>query len=115
MKSGTVICDVSCDEGGAIETCHSTTHDAPTYKVDGITHYAVDNIPSAFSKTATTSLSTITLPYVLRIAECGVEKAMIDNENFRKGLCFYKGLLTLRETSLKLNIPYKSPEEVLNI
>jgi len=115
LKHGTIICDVSCDEGGAIETCHSTTHDNPIYEVDGITHYAVDNIPSAFSKTATFSLSIMTLPYVLKIANEGVEEALKNDEGFRKGLCFYKGFLTLKETSLKLNIPYKSPEEVLNI
>jgi alanine dehydrogenase len=115
MKKGTVISDVSCDEGGAIETCRATSHDNPIYEVDEIIHYAVDNIPSAFSKTATETLSTITLPYALKLAGQGVEKALKDHSGFRKGLSFYKGTMTLKETSIKLNIPYQSPEEVLNI
>lgn len=115
MKKGAVISDVSCDEGGAIETCRSTSHDNPVYTVEGIIHYAVDNIPSAFSKTATETLSTMTLPYAMALANDGVEETLRQNEVFRKGLSFYKGAMTLKETSEKLGIPYVSPEEVLNI
>ncbi|MCT4592929.1 MAG: alanine dehydrogenase [Anaeromicrobium sp.] len=115
MKKGAVISDVSCDEGGAIETCKATSHDNPIYKHTGIVHYAVDNIPSAFSRTATTSLSNVTLPFALSIAANGVDNALINNDSLRKGLSFYKGNLTLKETSIKLDLPYTSPEEVLNI
>jgi len=115
MKEGSIISDVSCDEGGAVETCRATSHDDPIYKVDGIIHYAVDNIPSAFSKTATETLSTITLPYAIQLASGGVEETLKKNVGFRKGLSFYKGAMTLKETSVKLSIPYQSPEEVLNI
>ena len=62
MKKGALIVDVSCDEGGAIETCRSTSHDDPVYMDEGIMHYCVDNIPSAFSKTATYALTGATLP-----------------------------------------------------
>lgn len=115
MKLGAIISDVSCDEGGAIETCMSTSHDKPIYEVEGIIHYAVDNIPSAFSRTATVSLSALTLPYALRLASDGVEEALKSNYLFRKGLCFYKGNLTLKETAVKLGMLYKTPEEVLNM
>jgi alanine dehydrogenase len=115
MKPGSIISDVSCDEGGAIETCRATSHDDPIYKVDGIVHYAVDNIPSAFSQTATTSLSNVTLPFAIKIADNGADQALIDDVGLRKGLSFYRGNLTLKETSVKHNIDYKSPEEVLNL
>lgn len=115
MKPNALIIDVSCDEMGAIETSRPSSHDTPIYKEEGIIHYTVDNIPSAFSKTATQSLSQITLPYALKIADLGVEKALINNPFFMKGLCFYKGRLTLKETAAKFSLPYTKPDEVLNI
>lgn len=110
MKSSALIVDVSCDEKGAIETSRATSHDDPIYQEEGITHYAVDNIPSAFSRTATESLSNITLPYAFKIADYGVEKALGEDECFSKGLCFYKGKLTLKETALKYALPYTEPK-----
>ena len=115
MKKGSIIVDVSCDEAGAIETSHSTTHDNPTYEVDGIVHYAVDNIPATFARTATELLSNVTFPYVMDIANKGVEKALKDNSGLRRGLSTYKGKLTLEETALKHNLDYKSPEIVLGL
>ncbi|HAE92473.1 MAG TPA: alanine dehydrogenase [Tissierella sp.] len=115
MKKSSLIVDVSCDEGGAIETCKSTSHDDPTYKIDGITHYCVDNIPSAFSQTATKSLCNSTLPYVLKIANKGVEQALKDDKYLRRGLSFYYGKLTLEETGRKQERPYITPEEALGI
>ena len=113
MKPGALIVDVSCDDGGAIETCRSTSHDNPVYFEEGIMHYCVDNIPSAFSRTATYALTGATLPYALEIADKGCKQALLDNPVLRKGLSFYWGELTLAETSKKQNRPYKSPEEVL--
>jgi len=115
MKDGALIVDVACDDEGAIETCHSTTHKDPVYFEEGVMHYCVDNIPSAFSNTSTFSLCTATLPYALEIAQKGYKKALIENPYLRKGLSFYFGELTLRETGLKQNRPYKTPEEVLGI
>jgi len=69
MKKGSMIVDVSCDDEGCIETSHSTTHAEPIYYVDGIMHYAVDNIPSAFSKTASKMLSNSTMPYLKEITQ----------------------------------------------
>lgn len=113
MKKGSLIVDVSCDEAGAIETSLATSHDNPIYEVEGINHYCVDNIPSAFSRTATQLLGSATLPYLLEIADKGVEKALKENEYLRRGLSFYKGQLTLEETGLKQDRKYTSPEEVL--
>lgn len=115
MKPGAMIVDVACDDAGAVETCHSTTHDDPVFFEEGVMHYCVDNIPSAFSRTATYALTGATLPYALEIADKGYNKALIEDVILRKGLCFYLGDLTLEETGKKQNRPYKTPEEVLKI
>jgi len=115
MKPGALIVDVACDEGGAIETCRSTSHDDPIYVEEGITHYCVDNIPGAFPRTSTYMLCNATLPYVLEIADKGAKAALIDNPALRKGLSFYKGLLTLEETALKQGRSYTSPEDALGM
>ncbi len=115
MKPGAVISDVSCDDAGAIETCHSTSHDDPVYQDSGITHYCVDNIPSAFSETATVSLANVTLPYALAMADNGYEQALKNDSGLRRGLTFYFGKMTLQETSEKLSIAYHSPEQVLGM
>ncbi len=115
FKRGALIVDVACDEGGAVETCRSTSHDDPIYSVDGVRHYCVDNIPSGFSKAASELLSQATLPHVLRIGEIGVERALSEDPYLRRGLSFYKGTLTLEETGRKQNLPFVSPEEVLHL
>ncbi len=113
MKPGAMIVDVACDEPGAIETCRSTTHTDPTFVVDGIVHYCVDNIPSAFAKTASEMLASATLPIVLEIAEKGVEKALKDNKYMmRTGLTCYDGKLTLAETAVKQNRPLTDVNEL---
>lgn len=109
MKPGSLIVDVACDEAGAIETCRSTTHDNPIYVVDGITHYAVDNIPSAFSQTASVMLSSATVPYAKKIADMGVETALRGDKYLRRGLTTYYGDLTLQETAEKHHLPFVEP------
>ena len=113
MKPGAIIVDVACDDEGAIETCHSTSHDDPIYEVDGIVHYCVDNIPSAFSRTASTTLSNATLPFAKEIANKGVIKALEDNKHLRRGLTTFVGKLTLKETAEKLGIEFTAPEEAI--
>lgn len=101
MKKGAMIVDVACDDGGAVETCVSTTHDDPVYFAEGVKHYCVDNIPSAFARTASILLSNATLPYLLKMADLGVENAIRADEHLRDGLTCYAGKLTLKETALK--------------
>lgn len=113
MKTGALIVDVSCDENGAIETSRPTSHDNAVYVEEGIRHYVVDNIPAAFSRTATNSLSNATLRYAIRMANYGVENCMVKDEYFRKGLCFYKGKLTLKETAKKLSLEYTNPIDAI--
>ena len=73
MKPGSVIVDVSIDQGGCIETCRPTTHHEPTYIVDGVVHYCVTNIPGAVSRTSSQALCNATLPYVRELASLGVD------------------------------------------
>lgn len=113
MKKGAMIIDVACDDNGAIETCHSTTHNDPTYYEEGILHYCVDNIPSAFARTASIGLSNVTLPYALQIANKGCEKALKENKLLLKGLTCYKGKLTLAETAVKHNLELTLQEKLL--
>jgi len=115
MKPGSLIVDVACDEKGAIETSRPTSHDQPVYMEEGIQHYVVDNIPAAFPRTATQSLGNITLPYALEIANKGAEKALNENEYLRKGLCFYKGKLTIKETAMKFSMEYTDPKDALGM
>ena len=113
MKPGAMIVDVACDDHGAIETCESTTHDDPIYYVDGILHYAVDNIPSGFAATASRTLSAATLPYALAMADKGAEQALLADAHLRRGLTTYKGMLTLLETAQKHNMPFTDPKDAI--
>jgi alanine dehydrogenase len=86
MKPHAVLVDVSIDQGGCFETSRPTTHSDPTYEVDGITHYCVTNMPGAVPITSTYALTNATLPYVIELAESGVEQALASNEGLRGGL-----------------------------
>lgn len=113
MKKGALICDIACDDNGAVESCRSTSHDAPVFVEEGVTHYCVDNIPSAFSRSASILLSTATLPFLLAIADKGPLQAIRDNRHLRAGLTCMAGKLTLKETALKQNRPWTDAEELL--
>ena len=113
MKPGAMIIDVACDDEGAVETCRSTNHKEPVYYEEGILHYCVDNIPSAFAQTASVTLSNATLPFALAIANKGVEQALKDDKHLRRGLTTYDGKLTLLETAEKLNLPFTSPDDIV--
>ena len=113
MKPGAMIIDVACDDAGAVETCKSTTHDDPVYYVDGILHYAVDNIPSAFSKNSSVRFSCDSLPYALAIANKGIKQALKDDRHLRDGLTTFDGKLTLRETAEKFGVEWTNPEDLI--
>lgn len=113
MKKGAMIIDVACDDNGAIETCRSTTHDDPVYYEENILHYCVDNIPSAFARTASIGLSNATLPYALQIANKGCEIALKDNKFLLEGLTCYRGKLTLKETALKHNLELTPTDKIV--
>ena len=113
MKPGALLVDVACDDNGAVETCRSTSHDDPVYVEEGVTHYCVDNIPSAFARSASVLLATATLPYLLAIAGKGPVQAIRDDRHLRDGLTCMDGKLTLKETALKQDRPWTDPETLL--
>jgi alanine dehydrogenase len=90
MKKGSVVVDVSVDQGGCIETSHPTTHDDPVYDVDGILQYCVANMPGAYPRTSTLALTNATLPYIKLIAEKGIEGS-IQDDILRSALNTYQG------------------------
>ena len=115
MKNRALIVDISCDPAGAIETCVPTSHDQPTYVVDGIRHYCVDNLPSAVAKTASDALSNTSLPYVCKIADKGWLKAIKEDMALRRGLGFAFGHLTFKPTAIAQGRPYTSVEEIIEM
>ena len=94
MQPGTVIVDVSIDQGGCFDTSNATTHDDPIYVVDGVVHYCVANMPGAVAKTSTVALTNATLPYALEIANMGWKKAMQENPEIKYGANVVKGVVT---------------------
>jgi alanine dehydrogenase len=91
MKPGAVLVDIAIDQGGCFETSHATTHDAPTYIVDGIVHYCVANMPGAVARTSTFALTNATLPYVRMLADLGMERAFKQDPGFARGLNIQAG------------------------
>jgi alanine dehydrogenase len=91
MKKGSVIVDVSVDQGGCVETSKPTTHDDPVFEVAGIIHYCVANMPGAYPRTSTLALTNATLPYVKIIAEKGIKKAVQEDLIIRSALNTYHG------------------------
>ena len=86
MKPGAVMVDISIDQGGCFESSKPTTHDNPTYEKDGIIHYCVTNMPGAVPLTATQALNEATLPYILELANKGINKALDENKHLENGL-----------------------------
>ena len=107
MQPGSVLVDVAIDQGGCFETSRPTTHEEPTYYVDGILHYCVANIPGAVPYTSTLALTNATLPYALQLADKGWQKACADNEELRKGLNVVEGKVVYREVAEAWGLPYE--------
>ena len=107
MQPGSVLVDVAIDQGGCFETSRPTTHEEPTYYVDGILHYCVANIPGAVPYTSTLALTNATLPYALQLADKGWRKACADNEELRKGLNVVEGKVVYREVAEAWGLPFE--------
>jgi alanine dehydrogenase len=91
MKKGSVIVDVAIDQGGCVETAHATTHTDPIYFVDGVLHYCVSNMPAAVPHTSTFALNNATFPYLLDLANRGLEGAVAHSNAIREGVNTYQG------------------------
>jgi alanine dehydrogenase len=94
MKRGSVVVDVAIDQGGCFETSRPTTHTDPVYFVDGVLHYCVSNMPAAVPHTSTFALTNATFPYLLELANKGLEKACTDHSAIREGVNTYHGYVT---------------------
>lgn len=110
MEPGSVLVDVAIDQGGCFETSHATTHENPTYYVDGILHYCVANIPGAVPYTSTLALTNATLPYALQLADKGWRKACAENEELRKGLNVVAGKVVYKEVAEAWGLPLETLE-----
>ncbi len=108
MKEGSIIVDVSIDQGGVFETSEVTNHDFPTFKKHGIIHYCVPNIASRVSRTASYALSNIFAPVLVNAGrEAGVENLLKKHRGLRKGVYIFNGTLTNEFLGESYNIPYK--------
>ncbi len=94
MKPGSVIIDVAIDQGGCVETSRPTTHKQPTYMIDDVLHYAVTNMPGAVGRTSTFALCNVTLPWIVQIAQAGVDRAISDSKPIRDALNIHRGQVT---------------------
>ena len=103
MRPGTVVVDVAVDQGGCIETTRATTHEDPTYIIEDVVHYCVANMPGAVPYTSTLALTNVTLPYVLRLANLGWEKACEQDETLAKGLNIVNGKIVYKEIAQAFN------------
>jgi alanine dehydrogenase len=110
MRKGSVLVDISIDQGGCFETSHVTTHDKPRYVVDGIVHYCVGNMPGAVPRTSTFALNNVTLPYGLALANLGYKEAMRRNHHLMHGLNVCEGKITYRAVAEAMHEPYTPPE-----
>ena len=113
MKPGAVLVDVAIDQGGCFETSHATTHQDPTYVVDGVVHYCVANMPGAVARTSTYALNNVTLPHALKIAELGWQEAMRRNPHLAAGLNVHDGKVTYQAVAEELGYPFVAVAEVL--
>jgi len=113
MKKGTVLVDVAVDQGGCIETCRPTTHQDPTFTIDGIIHYCVANMPGAVPFTSTLALTNATLPYVIQLAEKGWKKALQGNSELKTGLNIIEGDVVYKAVADTFDLPYVSAEQYL--
>jgi alanine dehydrogenase len=112
MREGAIIVDVAVDQGGCVETIHATTHDHPTYVVDGVVHYGVANMPGAVPRTSTFALVNQTLPYALKLARKGLD-ALREDGSLALGLNTYKGQLTCPAVGEALGIAAITPVQAL--
>ncbi len=109
MQAGSVLVDVAIDQGGCFETSHATTHQEPTYVVDGVVHYCVANMPGAVPRTSTYALNNVTLPYGLALADKGYRQALLQSPNFLKGLNVHRGKVTYEAVARDLDYDYVEP------
>ena len=113
MKRGSVIVDVAIDQGGCVETSKPTTHGDPTYIVDDVVHYCVANMPGGVPRTSTFALNQATLPYLVKLANNGYQKALSEDKNFLAGLNVHKGDVTYKAVADVFGHEFVDPTKVI--
>ncbi|WP_296058450.1 alanine dehydrogenase [uncultured Amphritea sp.] len=113
MKNGSVLVDVAIDQGGCFETSHATTHQNPTYEVEGIIHYCVANMPGGVARTSTFALTNATLPFALALANKGYKQALQNDPHLRNGLNIHRGKVTYSAVAHDLGYDYLSAEDAI--
>ena len=113
MRPGSVLVDVAIDQGGCFETSKATTHQNPTYEVDGIIHYCVANMPGGVARTSTFALTNATLPFAVQLANKGAKQALLDDEHLLNGLNVHAGKITYKAVADDLGYAYVPAREAL--
>ncbi len=113
MRPGSVMVDISIDQGGCFETSKPTTHAEPTYIVDDVVHYCVTNMPGAVPRTSTFALTNETLPFIKSLANDGWKSALKQDEHLKFGLNVHEGTINFEAVANELGYPYKSPDEII--
>jgi alanine dehydrogenase len=108
MKRGSVLVDIAIDQGGCFETSHPTTHENPVFEVDGVIHYCVANMPGAVARTSAFALNNATLPFVLKLAKLGAEKAMQADPHLANGLNVSAGKIRHQAVAEALDLPFEA-------
>lgn len=112
MKKGSVIVDVSIDQGGCVETIKPTSHSNPVYEVDGVMHYGVTNMPGSVPRTSTFALTNATLPYVIKLANSGID-AVKKDPSLAKGVNIFKGRITCKSVAEAMNKKFADIKELV--
>lgn len=115
MKQGAVMVDVAIDQGGCFETSRPTTHQNPTFVVDGVVHYCVANMPAGVARTATVALNNATLPHTLAIANQGWQRALLSNAYLLEGLNVCKGKVTCHAVAEAQNLNYTAAKKAMEL
>jgi alanine dehydrogenase len=115
MRRGSVVVDISIDQGGCCETSRPTTHADPTYVEEGVVHYCVTNMPGAVARTSTFALNNATLPFALALADKGAQAALAQSRHLRNGVNVYRGRITNAAVAHDLGLPYQPVEAALGL
>jgi len=113
MRAGSVVVDVAIDQGGCVETAHATTHTDPVYYVDGVLHYCVSNMPAAVPHTSTFGLTNATVPYLLALANKGLERACEESNAVKEGVNTYNGEITYGAVAESQGKPWRELTAVM--
>jgi alanine dehydrogenase len=115
MRDGAVLVDIAIDQGGCFETSKATTHDDPTFIIDGVVHYCVANMPGAYARTSAFALNNATLPFALAIAKKGTQQALNDDPHLARGLNVAGGEICYQPVAEDLNMPFVKPDWLTSI